>query len=43
MSKRMDRMVSGLSIRGAALLTALVASGCVTRPPTIAHVHVGHA
>ena len=36
-------MLSRVSIRAAALLTLLVASGCVTRPPTIAHVHVGHA
>ena len=35
--------ISSLSIRTVALLTLLVASGCVTRPPTIAHVHVGHA
>ena len=35
--------VSPLSIRAVALLTLLVASGCVTRPPTNAHVHVGHA
>jgi hypothetical protein len=34
---------STLTIRALALLTALIASGCVTRPPTIAHVHVGHA
>jgi hypothetical protein len=32
-----------LSIRALALLAVLAASGCVTRPPTIAHVHVGHA
>jgi hypothetical protein len=34
---------SELSIRALALLAVLAASGCVTRPPTIAHVHVGHA
>lgn len=34
---------SALSIRALALLALLVASGCVTRPPTIAHVHIGHA
>ena len=34
---------SALSIRALALFAALVVSGCVTRPPTIAHVHVGHA
>ncbi len=32
-----------LILRALALLTLLIASGCVTRPPTIAHVHVGHA
>jgi hypothetical protein len=26
-----------------ALLALLAAAGCVTRPPTIAHVHIGHA
>jgi hypothetical protein len=35
--------ISTLTLRALALLTLLVASGCVTRPPTIAHVHVGHA
>lgn len=25
------------------VMTALAAAGCVTRPPTIAHVHLGHA
>ena len=34
---------SELGIRGLALLALIAASGCVTRPPTIAHVHVGHA
>ena len=34
---------STLTIRALALLPLLIASGCVTRPPTIAHVHVGHA
>ena len=34
---------STLTIRSLALLALLIASGCVTRPPTIAHVHVGHA
>jgi hypothetical protein len=32
-----------LSIRALALLALFAMSGCVTRPPTIAHVHVGHA
>src|SRR4030095_13721359 len=32
-----------LILRVLALFTLLIASGCVTRPPTIAHVHVGHA
>jgi len=32
-----------LSPRSLALLALLAASGCVSRPPTIAHVHVGHA
>jgi hypothetical protein len=31
------------TLRALALLAVLLASGCVTRPPTIAHVHVGHA
>jgi hypothetical protein len=34
---------SKLSPRALALLALLAASGCVSRPPTIAHVHVGHA
>ena len=34
---------STLTLRALALLAVLLASGCVTRPPTIAHVHVGHA
>jgi hypothetical protein len=34
---------STLIIRALALFAVLSASGCVTRPPTIAHVHVGHA
>jgi hypothetical protein len=29
--------------RGIALWLALTAAGCVARPPTIAHVHLGHA
>jgi hypothetical protein len=32
-----------LSPRSLALLALLAATGCVSRPPTIAHVHVGHA
>lgn len=28
---------------GAALLASMLIAGCVTRPPTIAHVHIGHA
>ena len=34
---------SVVSIRALALLALFAMSGCVTRPPTIAHVHVGHA
>jgi hypothetical protein len=29
--------------RLAVILLAMVAAGCVNRPPTIAHVHIGHA
>lgn len=32
-----------LTLRVLVLFTLVIASGCVTRPPTIAHVHVGHA
>ncbi len=32
-----------MMLRSLALLTALATAGCVTRPPTIAHVHLGHA
>ena len=31
------------SIRACVLFVALAAGGCVSRPPTIAHVHLGHA
>ena len=34
---------SRLGPQSLALLALLAASGCVSRPPTIAHVHVGHA
>ena len=34
---------SRLISRALALFAVLSASSCVTRPPTIAHVHVGHA
>jgi hypothetical protein len=33
----------GLPHRFCALVLILGATGCVTRPPTIAHVHIGHA
>lgn len=32
-----------LSIRACLLLLAVGATGCVSRPPSIAHVHLGHA
>lgn len=32
-----------LTLRLLLVMTVLAASGCVTRPPTIAHVHLGHA
>lgn len=31
------------SLRASALLLTLVMGGCVSRPPSIAHVHLGHA
>jgi hypothetical protein len=30
-------------VRSLVIMAALAATGCVTRPPTIAHVHLGHA
>ena len=36
-------MTVGFTVRMSAALAALLAAGCVTRPPTIAHVHIGHA
>jgi hypothetical protein len=31
------------TVRACALVLTLAAGGCVTKPPTIAHVHLGHA
>jgi hypothetical protein len=36
-------MRRAFQLRWVACLALLVLSGCVTRPPTIAHVHLGHA
>ncbi len=36
-------MNPGLPSRLCGLVLAVGATGCVTRPPTIAHVHIGHA
>jgi hypothetical protein len=35
--------LTGLAARGLALAALLGSAGCITRPPTIAHVHIGHA
>ena len=36
-------MKSSLIVRAAALFALVALTGCVSRPPTIAHVHLGHA
>jgi len=36
-------MITRKTLRLIAVLSLLLASGCVTRQPTIAHVHLGHA
>ena len=43
MSKWMRTFTGQTMIRVSGLFALLVLSGCVTRPPTIAHVHLGHA
>ena len=36
-------MIEGFRVRVIVLLVLVSAAGCVSRPPTIAHVHIGHA
>ena len=43
MSDRHRRPSAAILTRLALLALATAAAGCYTRPPTIAHVHIGHA